>query len=89
MKIEIRRLDVWGNADDGYEINDVYGVQATIEVSDNATDAEILKALVDQDVLYPGEYSFDDMSDDGVYGNVCDAKTDRPIVELREVSSEE
>lgn len=89
MRIQVHGLDVWGNETDGYEINDVYGVQAVIEVPDNADNAEILKALVNQDVLYPGEYEFDEFGDTKVYGNVRDPKTNRPIVELRQVADEE
>lgn len=88
MKLEIRGLDVWGNADDGYEVNDRYGVQATIDVPKDATDAQLIQALIDADIIYPGAYAFDDFSGDRLHGNVIDPKDGRPIVELTSVADE-
>lgn len=85
LTLEIRGLDVWGNAEDGYEVNDVYGVQATIEIDSECSEAELIQALIDQDVLHPGKYSFDSFSyeENEFYGNVVDPETDRPILEIR------
>jgi hypothetical protein len=83
MRLEIRGLDVWGNEDDGYEVNDVYGVQGSITVDDAATEQDIVAALIAEDVIYPGEYEIEDFYGDSFHGNLTDADTGRPILELR------
>lgn len=42
---DVISLDVWGNALNGYEINDWHKTGRTITVRDDATDADILRAL--------------------------------------------
>lgn len=40
-------FDVWGNPEDGWEVNNLCTVKENIEIPENATDAEILVLLVD------------------------------------------
>jgi hypothetical protein len=47
-------LDVWGNAEEGFEVNDVYPSQATIELDNDSTDEQIVKALQEADVICAG-----------------------------------
>lgn len=48
MKYTVHSLDVWGNARDGFDVNDVYPSHATIELPDEIVpDAQIIKALKD------------------------------------------
>lgn len=42
---KIYSLDVWGNNRDGYEVNDLCFSGLTIELSDNFTDKELIKAM--------------------------------------------
>lgn len=39
-------FDVWGNEEDGWEVNNLCTIRENIEISDDATDAEILVLLV-------------------------------------------
>jgi len=80
--LKINGLDVWGNSDDGYEINDVLGSHGVIEVNENADDAEIITALVDQGIIYAGGYALDHMGDDNIYCNLIDPEDDRPILQI-------
>lgn len=41
--------DVWGNPDDGYEVNDVRVVREEVEIADDATDKQIVQLLNDID----------------------------------------
>lgn len=41
----IYELDVWGNADDGYDVNDVFKTSFTVTMNDNFTDDELKEAL--------------------------------------------
>jgi len=52
MKFEILSLDVWGNEEDGFEINQVFATGNFIDIDDNDTNLEILIKLVDADILY-------------------------------------
>jgi hypothetical protein len=84
VKILINGLDVWGNADDGFEINDVLGSHGSIEVPDDADDKAIIQALVDADIIYKSEfYELDDMSGINLFANLCDSRDGRPILQLR------
>jgi hypothetical protein len=89
MIIQVRGLDVWGNQEDGYEVNDVYGVQAEIEVPADISYEGLIKALIDQEVLFDGEYEFDTFSyEDGeVYGNVVHKESGKPICELHSMEA--
>lgn len=48
--------DLWGNENDGYEVNDVYQQQQLLEIADNATDNEI-KALLLKECFSAGSTS--------------------------------
>ncbi len=50
-KYTVHFLDVWGNKEDGYEVNDIYSSCGTIEVEDDATDSAILQALVAAELI--------------------------------------
>lgn len=83
MIIQIRGLDVWGNETDGFEVNDVYGVQAEIEIDADCTNKQLIQALIDNDVLYPGNYEFDDFgAHPEIHGNI-QLPNGKPIIEVR------
>ena len=46
MVYEILALDVWGNSEDGYDINDQH-VCAEVEIPEGSTDDEALKLIRD------------------------------------------
>lgn len=41
----VHGLDVWGNADDGYEVNDIYPSQGVIDLPDDANRMRIIALL--------------------------------------------
>ena len=45
MLHEILAIDVWGNARDGYEINDEHGTGVIVEIPASASDSEALKLI--------------------------------------------
>lgn len=47
-------LDVWGNARDGFEVNNSWRTGLFIVIPDTATDRDILKALRDARILTRG-----------------------------------
>ncbi len=83
-RFAVHALDVWGNEEDGYEVNDTYPACAVIEIPDNITpinegDTEadfIADLLVKAGIIFEGTptgyYSMDACSDDcAIYLNIA------------------
>ena len=80
MRFEIIEYDLWGNAEDGYEVNSVYHTRRYIEVSEKCTDGEILEVL-SKDYVLPENVS---IFGDNEYAILLeDAKDGKPLLELR------
>ena len=45
MKFEIIQYDVWGNPQDGFEVNNSFSTGIFIDINENDTDKTILKKL--------------------------------------------
>lgn len=82
-KWEIINLDVWGNGDDGWEVNQAFHTRKMIELPEEFTDKDVRDALVADGYLKKTcqtrhlEIDGDDMV---IYVN--QAKDDRPILQL-------
>lgn len=46
QQFEIITLDVWGNEEEGFEVNDLHRTGDFITITEEATDADIIVALV-------------------------------------------
>lgn len=44
-------IDVWGNSEDGFEVNDVRRYENYISITENMTDLDIIQALVNKGYL--------------------------------------
>lgn len=81
-KWEVRSLDVWGNAKDGFEVHDSRKIQ-TIVLSEDFTDKELLDALKDGACLRShvrlSQLAID--GDDATI-NIDEAKNGRPVFTL-------
>lgn len=53
MRFKVCSLDVWGNAEDGYWVNDMFAC-GSIEVDKPDTDMEIRNALINSGYLNAG-----------------------------------
>lgn len=74
---EIIALDVWGNEDDGYTVNDSIHTGNFITLPDDYTKQDIIKKCFDEDVTITIE-------DDGFMAIYVDREKDgRPLLELR------
>ena len=51
MKYEVHSLDVWGNARDGWEVNQAFHTGICIEIREGDSDEDILQKLADADIL--------------------------------------
>jgi hypothetical protein len=81
---DVHGLDVWGNEEDGFEVNDVYPSRGTIEIPLHAKTADIVKALkedgyIDRDVS-PSNIEIDG---DEYNLDVRDASNGQPVYQLR------
>jgi len=77
VKAKVASLDVWGNKEDGFEVNQSYDIGKTIEF-DIDSDQSILQALIDADILSQ-ECTLKDIVIDG----------DDMIINIDEVESSE
>ena len=79
MKFEIIEYELWGNAEDGYEVNSAFHTYRYIEVSEECTDGEILEAL-NKDYELPNNVS---IFGDNEYAILLeDAEDGKPLLEL-------
>ena len=51
MQYRVINLDVWGNEDDGFEVNDLHNTGLVVDLADDADDASIVSALIEVDAL--------------------------------------
>ena len=83
MEFKVIELDVWGNNEEGYEVNGAYFTDEAITIAEDTTDKEIGDWL--RNSLYPdlpaitinGDYEFSlfvDAEEDG-----------KPLLELRRI----
>lgn len=61
---QVTTFDVWGNAEDGYDINNVFSA-GKIEVEDDATTEQIWSALCEAGIA-DGDFSQAEFQDAGI-----------------------
>lgn len=86
MKYEVFSLDVWGNAEDGFEVNDLFRID-TIELPEAATDDQILAALEESGNINAGSSPLANVDDpgDGDLITIEQKSDGRPVLQLRRV----
>lgn len=83
-KWEVRSLDVWGNARDGFEVNDSSRV-GSIEIPEGATDRDVLKILRDENYLSTqssGLVKIDHQSSDESHMDIVERRNGKPVFQL-------
>ena len=76
MKYQLYTYDLWGNARDGFTVNDVYRQSDIINVDENTSDRAINRRLGIHGVKWDGEHGY------VLYG-VSARNEGKPICELR------
>ena len=70
VKYEVTSLDVWGNAEDGYEVNAEYSTGRSVFLSPDASHEEIIQALQEGDMLNkdfpPSAFGTEDQGEDQI-----------------------
>ena len=81
-KWRVFSLDVWGNANDGYEVNDRSGV-GTIQLPEEFTDAQLIRALKDAGIVRKTiRMSQVAIDGDDTWISIDDAKDGMPVFQL-------
>ena len=86
---DVHGLDVWGNAREGFDVNDVYPSRGKVTIYDDATDKEVVQSLKREGFI-DSNIRFSSVTVDGEAGDylyIGEARTSRPVYELRPVSS--
>lgn len=74
-------LDVWGNADDGWDVND-RSKAGTIDLDPDAPDAEILRALMDAGFVNGDALKFGTLEGDDGMIFLDDSRDGCPVLHL-------
>jgi hypothetical protein len=91
MKYEFVHLDVWGNEEDGFEVNDQHASGTIIDIENIDNDQEILEKCIEEGWLKPG-VTLNDVTIDGSdeYDlNIDEASNGRMLFTLRLVDEPE
>lgn len=83
---DVHGLDVWGNEEEGFQVNDVYPSRGTVEISDDANDQEVVRALksegfIDRNIRFKSAEV--DWTERGYEIYINEARSGRPVYELR------
>jgi hypothetical protein len=83
-KFKVCSLDVWGNGEDGFEVNDMHQI-GTIDVDSDWTDRQLYDALVelghlDAEVFHLASFEW---SSDSFIG-INEASNGKPVLQLIE-----
>lgn len=83
---EVRSYDVWGNAEDGWEVNDSFRV-GTVSFADNASDETIISVLKNAGILSEkASVKNIDIDGDDDFITLNDSRDGMPLLELAKSS---
>lgn len=81
---DVHGLDVWGNPEDGFQVNDIYPARGSIRLRAHHTDSDIVDALFEigalNEIATVDNISINANEDDI---DVDDAETGEPVLQLR------
>ena len=82
IKYTVCSLDVWGNSEEGYDVNDSFNV-GTIELDPEISDQAVIQALVDQGFLTPNALDLAEVEcNDESFIHIMDKADCRPVLNL-------
>lgn len=85
-------LDVWGNDEDGYDVNDVFRTGFTVDFEDDISDGDLITLLADEGLIKKTMTSRthrEDIEIDGDEFTIYFNYKGRPEFELRKEEDEE
>ena len=82
IKYAVCSLDVWGNAAEGYDVNDSHNI-GTIELDPQITDSALVQALIDQGFLTANALELAEIEcNDESFIHIMDKADCRPVLNL-------
>lgn len=81
-KYTVHFLDVWGNDNDGYEVNDIYPSSAEIDILEGMDYPAIVQLLIDKGIVRPS-IDVDSVECTGEESQIFIDYDGRPEIELR------
>ncbi len=83
-------LDVWGNEEEGFEVNDRGCINRSVEIDDDATDSDIIELMIDMGYLMAGSRDKGQIDGDSEYTMwIEDMDTLEPWIQLQRESKVE
>lgn len=79
----INYFDVWGNAEDGYEVNNQCVEADDVVIVDDATDQDIIDFLFNNEYLTDDDVSLYEIEDNGDFIEIYVKETMMPLYSLR------
>lgn len=79
----INYFDVWGNEEDGYEVNNQCIEVEDVVIADDATDQDIIDYLFNNEYLRDDDVSLYEIEDNGDFIEICVKETMMPLYSLR------
>lgn len=79
----INYFDVWGNEEDGYEVNNQCIEVEDVVIADDATDQDIIDYLFNNEYLRDDDVSLYEIEDNGDFIEIYVKETMMPLYSLR------
>lgn len=87
MIFRLYRYDTWGNAEEGYWVNDVWRTADTIDMPEEVGSEEVLTRLANEGLISHPHYLYDAEWQDGPTWVLTWREDGKPLGELREEES--
>ena len=78
----INYFDVWGNEEDGWEVNDSC-VEFDVRITDNMTDQDIISFLYEKEFFNTKDIDKFLIENDGDFIEIFEEETGKPLCSLR------
>lgn len=88
-KLELHTYDTWGNAEDGYDVNDICK-SGTVEVSDDANQADVIAAFIESGDIGANKVAglvFDDLCQNSLWIEIESKEDGKPLGRIVEALS--
>ena len=79
----INYFDVWGNEEDGYEVNDACVEAEDLVITDEATDEDIVDYLFQNGYLTTNDFNLFEVDDSGDFIEIYEKAGLKPLYSLR------
>ena len=79
-------FDVWGNTEDGWEVNNLCKEFEDLVITDDATDQDIINCLYDIEFINTNDLSLFEIEDMGEMIEISEKETQKPLCSFRAVA---